>query len=124
MGSLLLDPIGNKSQSPLPLFYILLCNAAAASAAPVINRRSRSFVPPARSLSSEQMQIPLKSVLACIAPSTRGMSVKWRNRATPAESGCVEGEFMRSSSSPRFLGHFSIAILLEIAVLSFPVLWH
>ena len=69
MGSLLLDPIGNKSQSPLPLFYILLCNAAAASAAPVINRRSRSFVPTARSLSSEQMQIPLKSVLACIAPS-------------------------------------------------------
>ena len=123
MGSLLLDPIGNKSQSPLPLFYILLCNAAA-SAAPVINRRSRSFVPPARSLSKEQMQIPLKRVLACIAPSTRGMSVKWRNRATPAESGCVEGEFMRSSSSPRFLGHFSIAILLEIAVLSFPVLWH
>ena len=90
MGSLLLDPIGNKSQSPLPLFYILLCNAAAsaASAAPVINRRSRSFVPPARSLSSEHMQIPLKRVLACTAPSPGHVS-------QVAQSGDPRGVGMR-----------------------------
>ena len=123
MGSLLLDPIGNKSQSPLPLLYILLCNAAA-TAAPVINRSTSFVPPPARSLSSEQMQIPLKRVLACIAPSSGACQSGGAIGRPPAESGCVEGEFMRSSSSPRFLGHFSIAILLEIAVLSFPVLWH
>ena len=82
MGSLLLDPIGNKSQSPLPLFYILLplqCRH---------RRRSRDqSIEVFRATGAISLlrtnADPAGLGLHCSL--TRGMSVRWRNQATPAE---------------------------------------